>query len=179
MGRNRMLTPRTKLKSPSLSVGEAARRLGVSPDTIRDYCERGLLQFVRTQGNHRRILLRSVVAFEKQRAPAEPVAVVQKPPPPPPKVDEDFEIYYLGNHDYPNNLDVGFVCNFSYLESAPSDTPRSSIAQFLAHEFGGGVFRIVRVREGFEVNERTIEITGETDDLAVIAARETSRGPRW
>ena len=39
-----------------LSVGEAAKRLGVSVDVIRSLVERGDLRAIRTGGGHRRIL---------------------------------------------------------------------------------------------------------------------------
>ena len=38
-----------------LSVGEAAKRLGVSVDVVRSLVERGELRAIRTGGGHRRI----------------------------------------------------------------------------------------------------------------------------
>ena len=58
-----------KTKSQTLSVGETAKRLDVSPDSVRNYCERGSLRFLRLRGSHRRVLLRSIEAFEAQRRP--------------------------------------------------------------------------------------------------------------
>lgn len=164
-------------KSRTLSVGETARRLGISPDTVRNYCERGLLQFARTSGNHRRILVRSVEAFEQQRRPTEPTPSREKPRPPQPKLDEDIEFYYEGNDAYPNNLEPGFVCTLSFLAYAHNGGGISSMAQFLLREFGGGTYRIAKVREGFVVNERTIELPGPTKDLEITMAREVGAGP--
>lgn len=166
-------------KSATLSVGEAARRLGISPDTVRNYCERGLLQFARTSGNHRRILVRSIEGLERQKNPSEPTPSQEKPRAQQPKVDEDIEIYYEGNNAYPNGLEPGFVCTMSFLACAHNGGGISSMAQFLLHEFGGGTFRIARVRDGFVLNERVIELPGTTKDLAVIASREIGAGPDW
>ncbi len=110
-----MTRERAKTKSQTLSVGETAKRLDVSPDSVRNYCERGWLQFVRLRGSHRRVLLRSIEAFEAQRRPNKPDASrLPEPPPQKRQVDEDFEIYYLGNDLYPNELNRGYICNLSF-----------------------------------------------------------------
>ena len=41
-------------KSPYLTIGEAARRCGVTTVTLRFYEERGLIRSIRTEGNQRR-----------------------------------------------------------------------------------------------------------------------------
>ena len=43
-----------------VSAGEAAQMLGVTDQTIRNYCRAGELEFVLTLGGHRRIALASV-----------------------------------------------------------------------------------------------------------------------
>jgi hypothetical protein len=85
-------------KSQTLSVGETAKRLDVSPDSVRNYCERGWLQFVRARSNHRRVLLRSIEVFEAQRRPDKPDPFcLPEPPPPKCQVDEDFELATIGD----------------------------------------------------------------------------------
>ena len=101
----------SKTKRTTLSVGEAAKRLDVSPDTIRNYCEREWLHNVRSRGNHRRITLRSIESFEAQRRPTQPKPQSTKSPPIVlPAVEEEFEIYYLGNEAYPNGIEAGYIC---------------------------------------------------------------------
>jgi hypothetical protein len=54
-------------------------------------------------------------AFEAQRRPNKPDP--SRPPellPQKRQVDEDFEIYYLGNDLYPNELNRGYICNLSF-----------------------------------------------------------------
>lgn len=43
-----------------ISVGEASKILAVSGETIRNWCDAGELEFVRTFGGHRRVGLRSI-----------------------------------------------------------------------------------------------------------------------
>ena len=75
--RNRM----SKTRNPTLSVGETARRLRVSPNTVRNYCDRGWLHCIRGRGIHRRISLRSIESFEAQRRPDQPTPQAEKPSP--------------------------------------------------------------------------------------------------
>jgi hypothetical protein len=124
-------------------------------------------------------VLQSVIALEKQRRPTEPEPVVEKACRQPAKVDEDTEIYYMGNRRYPNDLEAGYVCNLSFFQYSHDPAALSSVAQFLLHEFGGGTFRIARVRNGFVVNERIIDLPGPTKDLELTANREVARGPDW
>ena len=160
----------SQTRRTTLSVGEAARRLDVSPDTIRNYCERDWLHCIRSRGNHRRITLRSIESFEAQRGPNQPSA---KPTITPsitlPAVDEEFEIYYLGNQDYPNNIEAGFICNASFFSRIWTGMTPSSILTYVAGQFGGGEYRIVRVLDGEVVSERTIYVPGPTkDDVHII-----------
>ena len=50
-------------ESDWLTVAEAARRLGVSIETIRRYDKRGVLKTFRTDGGHRRFRVADVEAF--------------------------------------------------------------------------------------------------------------------
>jgi hypothetical protein len=102
--------------------------------------------------------------------------VVEKTSRQPSKVDEDVEIYYLGNRQYPNNLETGYVCNFSMFEYSHDPAALSSVAQCLLHEFGGGTFKIARVRDGFVVNERIIDLPGPTKQFDIDVNREVGRG---
>src|SRR5713226_1327542 len=99
-----------RYKSATLSVGETAKRLDVSPDTVRNYCEQGLLQCIRVRGNHRRILIRSIDAFEARRKPYELTPPLTKPQQQRHKVEEDYEIYYVGNDAHPNKIEPGLIC---------------------------------------------------------------------
>lgn len=159
----------SKTERTSLSVGEAARRLDVSPDTIRNYCERDWLHCVRSRGNHRRITLRSIESFEAQRRPTQPSPKsTMTPPITLPAVDEEFEIYYLGNEDYPNNIEAGFICNASFFSRIWIGMTPSSILTYVAGQFGGGEYRIVRVLDGEVVSERTIQVPGPTKDEVFV-----------
>jgi hypothetical protein len=152
-------------------MGETAKRLDVSPDSVRNYCERGWLQFVRTRGNHRRVLLRSIEAFEAQRRPNKPdVSRLLEPPPQKRQVDEDLEIYYLGNELYPNELNRGYICNFSFFKDLfPRGFNPSTILGDVGRIFGGGTFKILRIREGEVISERMISVPGPTkDDVAIM-----------
>jgi excisionase family DNA binding protein len=51
-----------------VTVGEAARRLGISVDTARRWCDNGTLETHRTANGHRRIALRSIDAVKRGRA---------------------------------------------------------------------------------------------------------------
>ena len=56
-----------------ISVGQAARQIGVSPSAINLWAKEGLLNFHLTPGGHRRFMMNEVVAFgmrrdEKKRA---------------------------------------------------------------------------------------------------------------
>lgn len=53
---------------PLITVGETARRIGVSVDTIRRWTDDGVLTAVRTLGGHRRYLLSEVDRFTAERA---------------------------------------------------------------------------------------------------------------
>ena len=83
-------------KTTTLSVGGAAQGLEVSTDTIRNYCETGLLQYVRMKGKHRRILLSSIEALAK-RKPEQMTADSEKSSLKSHKVEDEFELYYPGN----------------------------------------------------------------------------------
>jgi excisionase family DNA binding protein len=159
-------------KARTLSVGESAKRLDVSPDTIRNYCERGWLQFVRMRGHHRRILLDSIESFESQRRPTTKDSVVQitAPPKQSPPIDEDFEIYYLGNDSFPNDFEPGYICNLSFfVRSITSNVQISSILAYVGIQFGGGNFRLVRIRGAEIVSERFVSLPGSTkQDVLVI-----------
>jgi hypothetical protein len=158
-----------KTKNSTLSVGETARRLGVSPDKVRNYCERDWLHCIRGRGNHRRISLRSIESFEAQRRP-------DQPNPPAEKtssrglavVDEDFEIYYLGNEAHPNRIEPGYICNASLFSQMWKGMTPSTILVYVGQEFGGGAFQIVRVRDGEIVSQRTVYLPGTTKDEVLI-----------
>lgn len=163
----------TKTKRTTLSVGEAARRLDVSPDTVRNYCEREWLHCIRSLGNHRRITLRSIESFEAQRRADEPnPRSTNSSPRALPVVDEELEIYYLGNETYPNSIEAGYVCNASFFGRIWKGVTPSSILMYVAGQFGGGVFRIVRVLDGQAVSERTIQVPGPTKEQEVLITRE-------
>ena len=170
-----MKDARTRTKLQTLSVGETAQRLNVSPDTVRNYCERGLLEFIRKGGNHRRVLIRSIESFETQRNPkkpdsvATPQALQQKP-----RIKDEFEVYYLGNEENPNDIARGYICNFSFFESMlPAGFSPSTIMRDLGSLFGGGNFKILRVRDGEVISERTFSLPGPTKD-EVRVMREVS-----
>ena len=166
-----------KPKSRTLSVGETAKRLGVSPDTVRNYCEQGLLQCSRTRGNHRRILIRSIEALETERGGVKPKPLPSEPRPQRREMDEDFEIYYEGNGAYPNELDRGFICNSSFFDWIWQGSGFSSILINVAKEFGGGTFKLLRVRDGEVISMREVELPGPTNDFGVIAIREMLMDP--
>jgi excisionase family DNA binding protein len=44
----------------AITIGEAARMLGVTPQTISRWCSAGQLEYIRTLGGHRRISLNAV-----------------------------------------------------------------------------------------------------------------------
>jgi len=159
----------SKTKRTTLSVGEAARRLDVSPDTVRNYCKRDWVHCVRSRGGHRRITLRSIESFEEQRRPNQPnpqlTTTVSKVLP---VVEEEFEIYYLGNDACPNDIEPGYICNASFFRITWKGLTPSSILMYAAREFGGGAFRIVRVLDGDIVSERTIHVPGPTKDEVPI-----------
>ncbi len=166
-----MTKERAKTKSQTLSVGETAKRLDVSPDSVRNYCERGWLQFVRKRGSHRRVLLRSIEAFEAQRRRNKPdPSRLPGPPPQKRQVDEDFEIYYLGNDLYPKELNRGYICNLSFFKDLfPGGFNPSTILGDVGRIFGGGTFKILRIRDGEVISERIISVPGPTkDDVAIM-----------
>ncbi len=166
-----------KSKSRTLSVGETAKRLAVSPDTVRNYCEQDLLQCSRTRGNHRRILIRSIEALETERGGGKPNPHPPEPRPKRREVDEDFEIYYERNDNHPNQLDRGFICNISFFGWNEQDSGFSSILMDVAGQFGGGIFKLLRIRNG-EVNlTRTVESPGPTIEFMVDAIREQLMDP--
>jgi excisionase family DNA binding protein len=157
-------------KRATLSVGEAARRLDVSADTIRNYCERGWLHCIRSRGKHRRISLRSIESFESQKhagqlKPESPtLSAVARP-----VADEEFEIYYLGNEAHPNDIELGYICNASQFGQSWKGVTPSSIFSYVAQQFGGGAFRIARVLDGNVVSERTVQVPGATKDEVLIS----------
>jgi excisionase family DNA binding protein len=160
-----MADRKSHTKSRTLSVGESAKRLDVSPDTIRNYCERGWLKFMRLRGHHRRILLESIESFEAQRRPAARDSGVQITTAPRQSrpIDEDFEIYYLGNENFPNEYQPGYICNLSFfVNMITSDVQRSLILNYVGIQFGGGNFRLVRVRDAEVVSERYVSLPGST-----------------
>jgi len=55
-------------KAPPLSTGAAARLLGVSVDTIREWEKQGRLRSFRTAGNQRRFPSDGVFALLEERA---------------------------------------------------------------------------------------------------------------
>jgi excisionase family DNA binding protein len=78
-----------------LSIGEVARRLGVSVDVVRSLTENGQLKAVRTGGGHRRYRPEEVERFTKtRRAPPKKPPPERPPGKPPKRVDleeADFE----------------------------------------------------------------------------------------
>ena len=162
---------KTNANSQTLSVGETAKRLDISPDSVRNYCERGWLQFIRGRGNHRRVLLRSIESFEAQRNPKKPdpvgapQALQQKR-----RIEDEFEIYYLGNEEYPNGIGRGYVCNLGFFEALlPAGSNPSTILRDVGSMFGGGIFKILRVRDGEVISERIFSLPGPTKgDVAVM-----------
>ncbi len=165
-------------KSKTVSVGEAARRLGVSTDTIRNYCDQGLLQYVRTKGKQRRILLSSIEALEARRKPQHMTQDTEKSPLKLPEVKEEFELYYLGNESYPNALEPGFICNVSQIPCLGRWEGPSYILPFIGQVFGGGIYKMVRVRDGNVVSERTIELPGPTKEDQIGMPRDIFLGPK-
>jgi hypothetical protein len=95
------------------------------------------------------------------------------PPPIVTAVEEEFEIYYLGNQNHPNEMEAGYICNASYFGQTWKGVTPSSILWYVGQQFGGGTFQIVRVRDGEVVSERTIYLPGPTK-LDVIMHRETA-----
>lgn len=49
-----------------LSVGEAARELGVAPVTVVRWCDAGKIEFRKTMGGHRRIHVDTIEAIINQ-----------------------------------------------------------------------------------------------------------------
>lgn len=154
----------------TLSVGVTAKRLDISPDSVRNYCERGWLQFTRGRGNHRRILLRSIESFEAQRSPQKLESIeAPRPLPPKPGTEDEFEVYYLGNTDYPSGMDQGYICNFGFFEALlPGGFNPSTILTNVGRMFGGGTFRVLRVRDGEVISERIFTLPGPTKNEVVI-----------
>ncbi len=142
----------------------------MSPDTVRNYCERGWLHCIRVRGKHRRISLRSIESFEAQRRPDQPKPQAEKPSSRVCHVvDEDFEIYYLGNEAHPNGIEPGYICNASHFGQMWKDMTPCTILVYVGQQFGGGKFRIVRVRDGEVVSERTVYLPGPTKDEVLIS----------
>lgn len=126
----------------------------------------------RGRGNHRRITLRSIESFEAQRRADEPnPRSTNSSPRALPVVEEELEIYYLGNEAYPNSIEAGYVCNASFFGRIWKGVTPSSILMYVAGQFGGGVFRIVRVLDGQVVYERTIQVPGPTKEQEVLITR--------
>jgi len=158
-------------RAQTLSVGRTAKRLDISPDSVRNYCERGWLQFIRARGNHRRILLRSIESFEAQRNPKKPESVeTPRPLQQKPRMEDEFEIYYLGNAGYPNGMEQGYICNFSFFGALlPGGLNPSTMLAYVGRMFGGGTFKILRVRDGEVISERIFALPGPTkNDVAVM-----------
>lgn len=57
----------TRLLDPILTLAETAILLGVCPETVRRYTNRGVLPCFRTSGNYRRFRLSEVLAFLERR----------------------------------------------------------------------------------------------------------------
>ena len=161
---------KTSLKSGTLSVGETAKRLDVSPDTVRNYCERGWLQFTRGRGNHRRVLLRSIESFEAQRNPKKSDSVAAPQPIQQERqIEDEFEIYFLGNEHHPNQIEHGYICNLSFFKDLLPDGPNpSTILGDVGRVFGGGTFKIVRLRDGEMILERIFSLPGPTKGEVAI-----------
>jgi len=65
------------MDGPTLSAGEAARRLGVAPATIQRWVDSGVLHAERTAGGHRRIYVtevRRLIAATRPAVPSGPLA---------------------------------------------------------------------------------------------------------
>jgi MerR family transcriptional regulator, light-induced transcriptional regulator len=65
------------MSTQTVSAGEAARRLGVTPITIQRWVDRGILNAERTAGGHRRIHvteLRRLIAESRPAVPSGPLA---------------------------------------------------------------------------------------------------------
>jgi excisionase family DNA binding protein len=58
------------MSTPTVSAGEAARRLGVTPITIQRWVDRGILHAERTAGGHRRIYVTEVRRLIAESRPA-------------------------------------------------------------------------------------------------------------
>jgi len=71
---------------PSLTVGQAAELLGVSPDTVRRLVDSGELRAARTSGGQRRVDGRSFARYSSERA--------GEPPEPP--IAESARNHFLG-----------------------------------------------------------------------------------
>jgi excisionase family DNA binding protein len=70
---------------PQLSIGEAALRLGLSVDTVRQLELSGQLRATRTAGGHRRFSAADIDAFLKRRAVTRHPATPRRQPPAPPR----------------------------------------------------------------------------------------------
>jgi hypothetical protein len=159
-----MKRARISSRSETLSVGQTARRLDISPDSVRNYCVRDWLQCIRARGNHRRILVSSIESFEAQRNPKKPESTeTPQTLPQARRIEDEFEIYYLGNENYPNEVDPGYICNFSFFHALlPGGFNASTMLADAGKMFGGGTFKIVRVRDGGVISERVFSLPGPT-----------------
>jgi len=71
------MTQGERMSEVTISAGEAARRLGVSPITIQRWVDKGVLNAERTPGGHRRIYvteLRRLMAANRPERPTGPIA---------------------------------------------------------------------------------------------------------
>lgn len=57
------------LSEAYLPIGETARLVGVSPDTVRRLVDEGSLRAIRTSGGHRHVEARSIAEYLARQAP--------------------------------------------------------------------------------------------------------------
>lgn len=50
-----------------VTPGDAAGMLGIATESVRRYCDSGLLDYVKTKGGHRRISRESIAALKARR----------------------------------------------------------------------------------------------------------------
>lgn len=60
----------------TLTISSVAEMLNVHSDTVRKWCERGLIPFERTPGGHRRFKRADVEAFKQPQPPVEPTTTL-------------------------------------------------------------------------------------------------------
>ena len=85
-------------------------------------------------------------------------------------MEEDAEIYYLGNERYPNEIELGYVCNFSFFKDLlPDGFNPSTVLGDVGRLFRGGMFKIMWLRDGEVISERIFSLPGPTNNEVVVS----------